>query len=200
MGESGLELRGLKLVNESDTIKSQTELQLTQLPSLPSTEEEINAVGSLFDSTFSKSFQQEKATEQQLKSLDLSSFNVILFATHGIIAGEWEYIDEPGLVLTPTIEPEITDNDGLLTASEIRELELNAEIVVLSACNTAAGDIDSDEGLSGLASAFIFAGAKSIVASHWSVDDESTQLLVSNFFKNLKQVKSMKSSGQCVYL
>ena len=91
---------------------------------------------------------------------------MILFATHGIIAGEWEYIDEPGLVLTPTIEAEITDNDGLLTASEIRELELNAEIVVLSACNTAAGDIDSDEGLSGL-SAFIFAGAKSIVASHW---------------------------------
>ena len=119
---------------------------------------------------------------------------MILFATHGIIAGEWEYIDEPGLVLTPTIDAEITDNDGLLTASEIRELELNAEIVVLSACNTAAGDIDSDEGLSGLASAFIFAGAKSIVASHWSVDDESTQLLVSNFFKNLKQVKSMKSS------
>ena len=153
------------------------------MPSLPSTEEEINAVGSLFDSTFFKVFSTGKSHRAATWLSDLSSFNVILFATHGIIAGEWEYIDEPGLVLTPTIEAEITDNDGLLTASEIRELELNAEIVVLSACNTAAGDIDSDEGLSGLASAFIFAGCQIIVASHWSVDDESTQLLVSNFLK-----------------
>ena len=61
-------------------------------------------------------------------------------------------------------------------------------------CNTAAGDIDSDEGLSGLASAFIFAGAKSIVASHWSVDDLSTQLLVSNFFKNLKDSNTLRTS------
>ena len=161
---------------------------------LPSTEEEINAVGSLFDSTLSKSFQQEKATEQQLKGLDLSSFNVILFATHGIIAGEWEHLEEPGLVLTPSTKEESSNNDGLLTASEIRDLKLNAEIVVLSACNTAAGDIDSDEGLSGLASAFIFAGAKSIVASHWSVDDLSTQLLVSNFFKNLKESNTLRTS------
>ena len=103
-------------------------------------------------------------------------------------------LEEPGLVLTPSTKEESSNNDGLLTASEIRDLKLNAEIVILSACNTAAGDIDSDEGLSGLASAFIFAGAKSIVASHWSVDDLSTQLLVSNFFKNLKDSYTLRTS------
>ncbi|MDB2423459.1 CHAT domain-containing protein [Paracoccaceae bacterium] len=58
--------------------------------------------------------------------------------------------------------------------------------------NTAAGDNESDEGLSGLASAFIFAGAKSIMASHWSVESDATQLLITNFFKNLKKSKGMR--------
>ena len=116
----------------------------------------------------------------------------LLFATHGIIADEWDFLDEPALVLTPPVSEKTSENDGLLTASEIRKLNLNADLIVLSACNTAAGDNESDEGLSGLASAFIFAGAKSIMASHWNVESDATQLLITNFFKNLKKSKGMR--------
>ena len=77
---------------------------------------------------------------------------------------------------------------------EIRDLKLNAEFVVLSACNTAAGDGNSNEGLSGLASAFIFAGARSIMASHWSVESHTTQLLITNFFRNLKKFEGISRS------
>ena len=66
--------------------------------------------------------------------------------------------------------------------------------MVLSACNTASGNNQSDEGLSGLASAFIFAGAKSIMASHWSVESNTTKQLVTTFFKNLKTSSKMTRS------
>jgi CHAT domain-containing protein len=84
------------------------------------------------------------------------------FATHGLLAGESEAIlkakAEPGLILTPpkdgTPPSELEEDDGLLTASEVAQLELDADWIVLSACNTAAGDKGDAEALSGLARAF----------------------------------------------
>ena len=186
-------LRGLKIIDleEGELSKSPN---LNRLPSLPSTKNELKAVKAIFSKDKSRIFMQEDATEEKLKKVDLSQYNVLLFATHGVIAGEWELLDEPALVMTPPFDNVSDKNDGLLTASEIRELKLNADFVVLSACNTAAGDKNSDEGLSGLASAFIFAGAKSIIASHWSVESNATQLLITNFFKNLQNFKGIGRS------
>ena len=133
-----------------------------------------------------------EATERNLKGLDTAKFNVISFATHGLMANEWENLDEPALVLTPI--PNDDEYDGLLTASEIRDLNFNADLVVLSACNTAAGNGESDEGLSGLASAFIFAGAKSVMASHWSIESNATKNLISNFFYNLKNEQTLNKA------
>src|SRR5258708_31901918 len=80
------------------------------------------------------------------------------------------------------------DNDGLLTASKIAPLKFNADWVVLSACNTAAGDGTPDAGgLSGLAKAFFYAGARSLLVSHWSVPSEATVKLVTGAFEELKQ-------------
>lgn len=119
------------------------------------------------------------ATETAVKQADLGQAAIIAFATHGLLAGEVEGASEPGLVLTPPAVASPVD-DGLLTMSEITDLRLNAQWVILSACNTAAGDGTSGApGLSGLAKAFFLAGAQSLLASHWPVrDDVAARLTV----------------------
>ena len=74
-------------------------------------------------------------------------------------------------------------DDGLLTASEIAQLKLDADWVVLSACNTAAEDKPGAEALSGLARAFFYSGARSLIVSHWNVDDEAAAKLMIGTFR-----------------
>jgi len=124
-----------------------------------------------------------RATEATLKSLSdsgkLSQYRVVHFATHGAIAGEIEGTREPGLILTPPKEQTDLD-DGYLSSSEVAALKLDADWVILSACNTAAGGAKGAEALSGLARAFIYAGARALLVSHWSVDSAATVKLVSS--------------------
>lgn len=122
-------------------------------------------------------FVGEQATEATLRQMDLSQFRILAFSTHGLVAGELGNGAEPGLVFTP---PRLasTDDDGYLTASEISALRLDADWVILSACNTAAGDgSPGAAGLSGLARAFFYAGARNLLASHWPVSDASSARL-----------------------
>lgn len=112
----------------------------------------------------------DAASETQLRSLDARQFKIVAFATHGLVSGDLNGLAEPALVLTPPDTP-TGDDDGLLTASEIAALDLDANWVILSACNTAAGDRPGAEGLSGLVRAFFFAGARSLLVSHWPVYD-----------------------------
>jgi CHAT domain-containing protein len=99
------------------------------------------------------------------------------FATHGVLAGELNGTHEPGLILTPSaIATE--EDDGYLSASEIAALKLDADLVILSACNTAAGGATSAEALSGLARAFIYAQARALLVSHWAVDSGATVKLI----------------------
>jgi CHAT domain-containing protein len=104
---------------------------------------------------------------------------VLHFATHGTIAGEIEGTSEPGLILTPPKEQTEPD-DGYLSASEVAALKLDADWVILSACNTAAGGAQGAEALSGLARAFIYAGARALLVSHWAVSSEATVSLITN--------------------
>ncbi|MGC6331646.1 CHAT domain-containing tetratricopeptide repeat protein [Rhizorhabdus sp. FW153] len=118
------------------------------------------------------------ATEAAVKRQDLRNVRVLAFATHGLVAGAVDRNSEPGLVLTPPDRPDATD-DGLLTASEIAALDIDADWVVLSACNTAAGSSTSAPALSGLARAFLYAGGRSLLVSHWAVrDDVAARLTV----------------------
>lgn len=112
-----------------------------------------------------------QATEPAVRAFDYADVSVLLFATHGLVAGAFDSRSEPALVLTPPKE-ESADNDGLLTASEAARLHLDADWVILSACDTAAGDLTSAAGYTGLARAFLFAGARRVVASHWPVRDD----------------------------
>ena len=92
---------------------------------------------------------------------------------------------EPSLALTVPQQPNDFD-DGLLTASEVAQLKLNADWVVLSACNTIAGDKPGAEALSGLARAFFYAGARALLVSHWSVASDAATRLTTATFNILK--------------
>jgi CHAT domain-containing protein len=102
---------------------------------------------------------------------------MVHFATHGVLAGELDGTHEPGLILTPP-ESASADDDGYLSASEIAGLKLDADWVILSACNTAAGTASNAEALSGLARAFIYAQARALLVSHWAVDSYAAVKLV----------------------
>jgi tetratricopeptide (TPR) repeat protein/CHAT domain-containing protein len=130
-----------------------------------------------------------KATETEIKRLSaegaLAKYKIIHLATHGAIAGELSGTSEPGLILTPPDEASEAD-DGYLSASEIAALKLDADWVILSACNTAAGDAKGAEALSGLARAFFYAGARSLLVSHWEVSSDSTVKLITKAIAELK--------------
>jgi CHAT domain-containing protein len=111
---------------------------------------------------------------------------VVYFATHGLVGGEIARLAEPALALTIPKEPTELD-DGLLTASEVAQLKLNADWVVLSACNTAAGEKPGAEALTGLARAFFYAGARALLVSHWQVDSDSAVRLTTSTFDALKK-------------
>lgn len=154
---------------------------LRTLPRLPGTAAELEAMRVEFGAPRAGLRLREDATEASVKAAsgsgELAKIRILAFATHGLTAGS--VATEPSLVLTlPSTGSE--EDDGLLTATEIAQLQLGAEWVILSACDTAAGDgTDGAAGLSGLARAFFFAGAPTILASHWPVyDDVAARLTV----------------------
>jgi CHAT domain-containing protein len=126
------------------------------------------------------------ATVTAVKQAKLDQYRIVYFATHGLVSGDLERFAkskaEPALVLTIPDKPTDFD-DGLLQASEIAQLKLNADWVVLSACNSAAEEKPGAEALSGLARAFFYAGARSLMVSNWQIDDESTARLMLNTFQ-----------------
>ena len=137
----------------------------------------------------------ERATESQVKSLDLSSVRILAFSTHGLLAHEAEALRgpaEPALVLTPP--PVATErDDGLLGASEVAQLNLNADWIILSACNTAVpGNAAVGEGLSELAKAFFYAGSRSLLVSHWYVASLATSKLMIGMFEQLAKHPHMR--------
>ena len=153
----------------------------TRLAALPETRDELLALAAAFGAKDPSAAVRlgADATETRVRTEgDLSDYRVIAFATHGLVAGDFTGLAEPALVLTPPAKPGPAD-DGLLTASEVAGLDLDADWVILSACNTAAGDRRGAEGLSGLARAFFHAGSRALLVSHWSVlSDASTALTV----------------------
>ena len=111
------------------------------------------------------------------------SFNIIHFATHAEVSGAMQGLNEPFLVLTPPNKKTDKDN-GLLMMNEIMQLNLNADLVLLSACNTGSTEDQYSGSYSGLAKAFFVAGAKSVLVSNWMVEDAATQKLILKFIEN----------------
>ena len=164
------------------------ELLRQQVP-LPETADELCRVARFAGAQVEEVILGAKATESEIKAMSsdgrLAQARVVHFATHGLLAGETALFlsakAEPSLILTPPETASETD-DGLLTASEVANLKLDADWVVLSACNTAGGGEVGAEALSGLARAFFYAGARSLLVSHWAVDSDATVTLITSAF------------------
>ena len=147
---------------------------------LPFTGKELSTLKNIFKKN--TVLEYTAATEANVKSLDLKKFNIINFATHAEVSSAFKGFNEPFLVLTPPkISSEI--DDGLLTSSEVSALNLNANLVILSACDTSAKKNQYASGFSGLISSFLLAGANSVVATHWPVEDNAGYLLMTETMK-----------------
>lgn len=156
--------------------------RVRRLMPLPETADELCAVAETVGQGSSSVILGDRATEAEVyarsASGKLADYRVLHFATHGLMAGEIKGLVEPALVMTPPAGGDAaTGFDGLLTASEVAGLRLDADWVVLSACNTAAGEADGGEALSGLARSFFYAGARSMLVSHWPVQSDAAVAL-----------------------
>src|SRR5262249_27251654 len=167
--------KGLAQVYAGGTATASVLKQVRSLCPLPDTAYELNVVRNQFSCT--ALVDGAEATEENLRKLSaegqLERYRIVHFATHGLVADDMpeggKQKAEPALVLTPPDVAASDADDGLLTASEVAQLRLNADWVVLSACSTAAGDQTGGEALSGLARAFFYAGTRALLASHWPV-------------------------------
>ena len=146
--------------------------QVRDLSALPATEPELRALGRALAAPEQLILTGSRATESAVRAADLSRTDVLAFATHGLTAGDLDGLDEPALVMTPE-----GDDDGLLTASEIMRLRLAADWTILSACNTAGGGGADGSELAGLARAFLYAGGRNLLVSHWAVRDDAAAYL-----------------------
>jgi CHAT domain-containing protein/tetratricopeptide (TPR) repeat protein len=157
-----------------------------RLSPLPETAQEVCAIARSLGVGEEAVYLGARASEHEVKqssaSSSLAGHKVVHFATHGLVAGQFAVAAEPALILTPPEEASEAD-DGLLTASEVAALKLDAEWVVLSACNTAAGGGESAEALGGLARAFFYAGARSLLVSNWEVNSKGAVELVTGAFE-----------------
>ena len=158
---------------------------LAQLARLQDTAEEINSIARVLKADPATDvFLGRAASEKNVKSGQLENRRIVMFATHGLVPGDLNGLTQPALALSA---PEVTgnaDEDGLLTMEEVLGLKLNADWVVLSACNTASGDGAGTEAVSGLGKAFFFAGARTLLVSNWPVETVSARLLTTKLFEH----------------
>jgi CHAT domain-containing protein len=164
---------------------------------LADTAHEVKCVAKSLGAQSSSIVLAEHMTETALKKAPLNRYRVVHFATHGLLAGETatlaEARAEPALVMSPP-NTATEEDDGLLTASEVAGLKLDADWVVMSACNTASGGEPGAEALSGLAKAFFYAGARALLVSHWPVDSYAATMLTSRTFAEMRKEKGIGRS------
>jgi CHAT domain-containing protein len=151
-----------------------------QLDPLPRTRDEVNYIASLFPADRRQVYLGEDSTERAVKQASLRQYRRLHFACHSLV--DERSPSRSAVVLTLNND---TEEDGFLEVSEISELDLDCDLVVLSACQTGRGQLLSGEGIVGLSRAFLYAGARSVVVSLWNVSDISTGQLMKNFYQRL---------------
>ncbi len=157
--------------------------ELALLPRLPDTAQEIRDIAAALGAEPARDvFLNSAASEKTVFEANLANRRVVMFATHGLVPGELDGLSQPALALSA---PKVagTQGDGLLTQEEILSLKLNADWVVLSACNTAAGEGAGSEAVSGLGRAFFYAGARALLVSNWPVETEASRTLMTDLFR-----------------
>lgn len=193
-GATQLATRGIPLkLRSAPKTAGVSSAELALLPRLPDTSLEIEEIAKVVGAQPSDIFLHKQASVKQVTSMDLSDRKVIMFSTHGLVPGELNGLTQPALAMS---SPEVTgdQDDGLLTMDKVIALRLDADWVVLSACNTAAGEGSGSEAVSGLGRAFFFAGARAILVSNWPVDSVASRQLMTDLFKRQQQTQGLTKS------
>jgi CHAT domain-containing protein len=183
-----MQTRGVPLVRRNaPTTQNVDSAELAQLPRLPDTADEVRSIALALNADLTRDvFTGREANERRVRSMDISNRKVVMFATHGLIPGDLNGLTQPALALSAPSVADI-DGDGLLTLDEVLALKLNADWVVLSACNTATGDGAGAEAVSGLGRAFFYAGTRALLVSNWPVETTSARELTTDLFRRQAQ-------------
>lgn len=191
-----LKIRGVR-VTDKGSLDNKAILsgQIGLLNRLPDTAGEIESIARAMEADPSRDvYLGRRASEEAVKSADLSDRRVIAFASHALVPGDLNGLDQPALALSA---PSVTGQagDGLLTMSEVMQLKLDADWVVLSACNTGAGEGAGEEAISGLGRAFFYAGARALLVSMWPVETTSAKKLTTGLFEIQKKNPGLSRSA-----
>ena len=186
--------RGKKPDNDStiSQLKRAVEINDKTYSELPETKREVEGILDLFRKKKlpGLDFISENAKEEIVKSEMMKNYSFLHIATHGFMNEEKPKLS--GIIFTN--KNNSPGEDGILYSDEIYNLNLNADLVVLSACESGLGKIVKGEGIVGLTRGFIYSGARNIVVSLWQVADKSTSELMIEFYRNILAGKSFSSS------
>lgn len=183
VGLRALRRRALDLRDGAGQSEAVVENPFRFLSPLPDTALEIRDIARVFGADPQRDvFLGRAASESNVKKGALKDYRTVMFATHGLVPGDLRGLQEPALALANP-EGSGDQEDGLLTLNEILALKLNADWVVLSACNTGSADGRASEAVSGLGRAFFYAGARALLVSNWPVETESARRLTTNLFR-----------------
>ena len=186
----GIRTRGLPVrLRAAPKTASLDSAGIGQLPRLPDTSDEVRSIAIAMKADLTEDvFLGKRANEGTVKSMDLSGYKVLAFATHGLVPGDLDGLTQPALALSA---PDVagTSGDGLLTMGEILSLKLDADWVVLSACNTGNGA--GAEAASGLGRAFFYAGTRALLVSNWPVETTSAKALTTDLFRRQAEDASL---------
>jgi CHAT domain-containing protein len=178
---------GVAQLDLGDTTPLASAARYGDMPPLPDTRDELQAIAKILAANRQTDvILGADATRASVLAASangtLARKRVVAFATHGLMAGDLPNLSQPALAMTVTPGAGSNPLEPLLTLEDVLTLKLNADWVVLSACNTAAADGKGEEALSGLARGFFYAGSRSLLVTHWSVESESATLLTSETF------------------
>lgn len=190
-----VKVRGIRISEKGNLDKAEIiSSQLSQLQRLPETAVEIRSIAQVLNADMERDvFLGKEVTEHRIKTMDLTDRKIIAFATHALVPGDLDGLDQPALALsTPDVTGE--KEDGLLTMGKILKLKLNADWVILSACNSGASNGAGQEAVSGLGRAFFYAGTRSLLVTLWPVETTSAKKLVTGMFEEQKTDDALSRS------
>ena len=192
VNRGGFNVRGFPVrLRAAPQLRGVSSADLAKLPRLPDTADEVKGIARALNADLARDvFTGKDANEGRVKSMTLSGYKVLAFATHGLVPGDLNGLTQPALALS---SPAVVGgkDDGLLTMGEILGLKLNADWVVLSACNTASGQGKGAEAISGLGRAFFYAGTRALLVSNWPVETTSAKALTTDLFRRQSQDPSL---------
>jgi CHAT domain-containing protein len=166
---------------------------LAQLRDLPGTREEILDVAKLLNLKPQDIVLGEKFTKAALSDTDLKQYRVVHLATHAFLPTELRCLSEPSILMSVSPQAD-SAKDAFLDSDEVLRLQMDADLVILSACNTAGPGGAAGESLSGLARAFFFAGTRGLMVTHWSVDDDSAEFITTRTMLGMKPGAARKDT------